>query len=85
MILNCDSEAGAKILQDAVIASQLGAEVELQGPLVGDHRGNGLSEVAVREVRKHCRAFRSEAEMKVGKKIQDDHPFLAGSHDSQVR
>ena len=38
-------------LQDAVIASPLGAEVLSQGPLVGDHRADGLTEVAVREAK----------------------------------
>ena len=50
MILKCDNEPGLKELQDAVSASQLGAEVSPLGPLAGNHSGNGR-EVAVWEVR----------------------------------
>ena len=65
-----------KAQQDAVIASQLGAEVLLQCPLVGEHRGSGQAEVAVREVRKQCRTLSIGAGMQVGKRIPDDHPLL---------
>ena len=51
MILKCDNEPGAKELQDAVSAPQLGAEVSPLGPLAGNHSGNGRAEVAVWEVR----------------------------------
>eukprot|EP00959_Pyramimonas_sp_CCMP1952_P224160 4686863-Pyramimonas_sp.AAC.1 len=57
LILKCDNEASTKALQKKVEESVVGVEIVPQGPPEGDHRANGLAEMAVREVKRMCRAL----------------------------
>ena len=48
-----------------------------QGPPEGDHMANGRVEMAVREVKRQCRALRISAEQNTSVRIADDSPLLS--------
>ena len=77
IILKCDCEPSTQALQDAVIHACVGVEVIPQGPLEGDHMANGRFEMAVREVKRHCRTLRMFAEQNTSVRIADDSPLLS--------
>ena len=60
IILKCDNEPSTKALQDAVIQACVGGVIP-QGLPEGDHMANGGVEMAVRKVKRHCRALRISA------------------------
>eukprot|EP00959_Pyramimonas_sp_CCMP1952_P170554 3564075-Pyramimonas_sp.AAC.1 len=66
LILKCDNEAPTMALQKKVEESVVGVEIVPQGPPEGDHRANGLAEMAVREVKRMCRTLRVAMELKRG-------------------
>ena len=76
-ILKCDNESGTKALQDALIQACVEVEVIPQGPPEGDHMANGRVEMAVREVKRHCRTLRIPAEHDTGVHNADDSPLLS--------
>ena len=55
----------------------VGVEVIPQGPPEGDHMANGRVEMAVREVKRQCRALRISAEQNTSVRIADDSPLLS--------
>ena len=75
--MKCDNELSTKALQDAVIHACVGAEVIPQGPPEGDHMSNVRVEMAVREVKRHCRTLRISAEQNTSVRISDDSPLLS--------
>ena len=62
IILKCDNEPSTKSLQNAVVQACAGVEVIPQGALEGDHMADGRVEMAVREVKRHCKTLRISAE-----------------------
>ena len=77
IVLKCDNEPSTKALQDAVVQACVGVEVIPQGPPEGDHMANGRVEMAVREVKRQCRALRISDEQNTSVRIADDSPLLS--------
>ena len=48
-----------------------------QGPSDGDHMATGRVEIAVREVKRHCRILRTSAEQNTSVRVADDSPLLS--------
>ena len=66
--------AGTKSFQDAVILACAAVHVIPHGPY---YMANGRVEMAVREVKRHCRTLRISAEQNTSVRIADDSPLLS--------
>ena len=83
IILKRDNDASTTSLQDAVIGACVGVEVI--------HMANGRVEMAVREVKRQCRAFRISAEHNTSVRLSDNRlswlpRFGSASHEqNEVR